>query len=235
MDDLSAALSQIGRLSRKDSLSDRIYFDLKTRLQRCEIGPDLRLQDHAIAAHYGTSRLPAREALLRLVNEGYLTATHRGYKPVSLSLQDIREIFEVRQLIEPQAAANAARNMTKAEEAHLTAAYLSARSAIEKGDGQRLISAKIDFRAAWLKAVRNERLAATITRFSDHVQAVRLATLVDAGVQQIVAIDLEALYHAFIARNPEAAAAQIHLMLGAEQAFLSVRRAEIAAEAATAI
>ena len=58
------------RLSKQDSLSERIYLDLRGRLQRCEIEPDGRLVDLEIANSYGTSRMPAREALLRLANAG---------------------------------------------------------------------------------------------------------------------------------------------------------------------
>ncbi len=40
--------------------------------------------------------MPAREALLRLANEGYLVGTTRGFVTPRLGLDDIREIFEVR-------------------------------------------------------------------------------------------------------------------------------------------
>jgi hypothetical protein len=56
----------------------------------------------------GTSRMPAREALLRLTNERYLVGTTRGFVTPRLSLEDIRDIFAVRLLLEPRAAANAA-------------------------------------------------------------------------------------------------------------------------------
>ena len=87
------------RLTKPDSLSERIYGDLRGRLQRCEIGPEDRLVDTEIAIAYGTSRMPVREALLRLANEGYLVGTTRGFTVPRLSLDDIREIFEVRRLL----------------------------------------------------------------------------------------------------------------------------------------
>ena len=57
-------------LIRQGSLGERVYLELRERLQRCEIGPDQRLVDVEIAATYGVSRMPARVALLRLANEG---------------------------------------------------------------------------------------------------------------------------------------------------------------------
>ena len=63
-------LDGIRHLSRRDSLSERIYFELRGRVQRSEVAPDFRFVDVDIATEYGTSRMPAREALLRLANEG---------------------------------------------------------------------------------------------------------------------------------------------------------------------
>ncbi len=187
------------KLVRRDSLSDRIYLDVRQRLQRGAIAPDDRLVDLELAAEYGTSRMPAREALLRLANEGYLVGTTRGFVTPRLSLEDIREIFEVRRLLEPRAAANAARDLTAADEAKLTEAINEARAAIAGNDVERLILANIAFRAAWLDAVRNRRLADTIARFVDHVQTVRLGTLVDLRTRSVVSEGLEGLYRAFCA------------------------------------
>ncbi len=223
------------RLPRNDNLSERIYLDLRTRLQRCEIDQDGRLVDVEIAAEYGTSRMPAREALLRLANEGYLVGTTRGFVTPRLSLEDIRDIFEVRKLLEPRAAANAARDLSRADQDRLTAAIVEARAAAASDDIERLILSNIAFRAAWLGAVRNERLATTIARFVDHVQTVRLGTLIDPKTRAVVAAGLEGLYRAFLDRDAKAAAAHMFdFMEAAEQAFFSVRKAELERESGPA-
>ena len=138
------------RLTKPDSLSERIYGDLRGRLQRCEIGPEDRLVDTEIAIAYGTSRMPVREALLRLANEGYLVGTTRGFTVPRLSLDDIREIFEVRRLLEPRAAANAARDLDDATRRELTTAIQEARQAVRDDDVDQLILSNSRFRAAWL-------------------------------------------------------------------------------------
>jgi DNA-binding GntR family transcriptional regulator len=225
---LTASSEIVSRLSKPDSLSERIYSDLRQRLQRCEIGPDDRLVDTEIAAAYGTSRMPVREALLRLANEGYLVGTTRGFIVPRLTLEDIRDIFEVRKLLEPQAAANAARDLDNATEKALTQAIAEARRAAEADDVERLIAANIRFRAAWLGAVHNARLANTIARFVDHVQTVRLGTLRAPLTRKVVADGLEGLYDAFVRRDPSAAAKRMAtFMAAAEEAFFTVRKAEL--------
>jgi DNA-binding GntR family transcriptional regulator len=218
----------VRRPVRRDSLSDRIYLDLRQRLQRGAISPDDRLVDLELAANYGTSRMPARKALLRLANEGYLIDTSLGFVTPRLSLEDIGEIFEVRRLLEPRAAANAGRDRTPVDEAKLTAAITEAQAASRRHDIERPILANIAFRAAWLGAVRNRRLAETIAHFVDHVQTVRLGTLADPKTRSVVSHGLEGPYEAF--RSRDAAAAHDHMaafMAAAEQAFFTVRKAEI--------
>jgi DNA-binding GntR family transcriptional regulator len=210
-------------VSKPESLRERIYLDLRRRLQRSEIGPNDRLVDTEIAAAYGASRMPAREALMRLVHEGYLTGSTRGFVIPALSLSDVLEIFEIRRLLEPRAAALAARDLTEAAAAALTAALEDARAAEAKADVEALILANIAFRSAWLGAVRNARLAATIARFVDQVQAVRLSTLRDAATRRVVLAGLVRLHDAFLRRDAVAAADRMaEFVAAAERAFLAL-------------
>jgi DNA-binding GntR family transcriptional regulator len=220
------------RLARPDSFSERVYLDLRTRLQRSEIEPDRRLVDVEIAASYGISRMPAREALLRLSNEGYLIGTTRGFMIPRLSLEDIRDIFEIRKQLEPHAAANAAREMDEAVRAKLGEAMRKARAAAASDSVDDLILANIDFRQAWLSALRNERLIATIGRFADHVQTIRLSTLRDPQTRAVVVAGLEGLHDAFMRGDPKATRQRMARFIeAAERAYFQVKRTELAANA----
>jgi DNA-binding GntR family transcriptional regulator len=211
--------------AKSNSLSEKIYAELRNRLRHGLIGPHDRLVDIEIAAAYGTSRMPAREALLRLVSEGYLIGTSRGFVIPRLSLNDIADIFEVRKLLEPRAAANAARDLDAAAFDSLGKALKRARSAQRDDNPDELILAVMAFRAAWLNAVKNVRLANTIARFIDHVQTVRLETMGDPTVRRNVVEGLEGLYEAFSNRDPIAAADRMSAFMGAvEQTYFSARK-----------
>lgn len=202
------------------SLSSQIHTDLLARIQNGEIGPEDRLVDIGIAQEMGVSRMPVREALLRLANDGYVTSTTRGFMLSRLEHEDITDIFEVRRLIEPRAAANAARDLTAADHAVLTAALEDARAAIAARDITRLAQANVVFRHTWLGAVRNTRLAETISRFADQVQFIRGVTLDDPHVQQIVLVGLTRLHAAFLARDAMATAdAMTDFLVNAQQAY----------------
>jgi DNA-binding GntR family transcriptional regulator len=221
----NGGIPQSNRLKKPGSLRERIYSDLRVRLQRCEFGPDDRLVDVDVAATYGTSRMPVREALLQLVNDGFLVGTTRGFVIPTLMLEDIREIFEVRKLLEPRAAAHAARDLDRKAETALTKAIGEARAAVAAGEVERLIMANIDFRTGWLACVHNKRLATTIARFVDHVQTVRLETLRRTPTQKVVIDGLEDLYAAFMDRDPINAGDRMAAFIGAaEQAFFAARK-----------
>lgn len=215
---------------KADSLRTQIYQDLRRRLQRGEFGPGDRLVDVAIAEAMGVSRMPAREALLQLMNEGYLVATTRGFTLPALTPSDIADIFEVRKLLEPRAAANAARDLAPDAEARLAEALDAARGAVTQGDAVELALANVAFRQTWLGAVRNKRLAATISRFADHVQVVRFGTLHHKATQPIVLGGLEGLLDAFTRRDSVAALDRMTaFIVEAEKSFYAVQRAQDAA------
>ena len=210
-------------LKRQESLGEQIYAGLRTRLKRGDFPPGHRLVDVDLAASYGTSRMPVREALLRLVTEGYLVGTMRGFAVPHLSAEDIHDIFEVRRRLEPYAAGCAARDLTDTALARLAAALEQARQAQASEDLAAIFAANITFRDTWLGVIRNQRLTETISRFADHVQAVRLTTLPDKAVRKVVLAGLEGLYEAFAKRDAALAERRMKaFMTQAEKTFFRV-------------
>ncbi len=81
---------------------------------------------------------------------------------------------------------------------------------------------------AWLGRVRNKRLAATIARFVDHVQTVRLSTLSNAQTRQVVLDGLIRLHQALVRRDEAGArACMAEFMQEAEHAYFTIRKAEL--------
>jgi DNA-binding GntR family transcriptional regulator len=75
--------------------------------------PGERLLIDEIAAHFGISKIPVREAVKALVTSGWLESTpRRGTYVRTLSEQELREVFEMRRMLEPYAARKAAERRT---------------------------------------------------------------------------------------------------------------------------
>jgi DNA-binding GntR family transcriptional regulator len=214
------------------SLRSQIHSDLRRRLQRAEFGAGHRFVDTEVATEYGTSRMPAREALMALASQGFLRQTSRGFVVPQLSPQDIRDIFAVRKLLEPEAAASAAQSLDEAGIADLQAACDMARAACARDDAVGLMEANIAFRAVWLAAVSNRRLVEAIEGFRSHIQTVRIATLRRPATRVVVLDGIEGLSAAFAARDPDAVRARMLAFMNAaeEEFFLAVRAEELEAD-----
>ncbi|MEU3773458.1 GntR family transcriptional regulator [Streptomyces sp. NPDC032472] len=79
--------------------------------------PGGRLTEEVLARRYGVSRVPVREALRTLESEGFVTTRrHAGACVAEPTEQEAADLLELRMLLEPLAAARAARRRT---EAHL--------------------------------------------------------------------------------------------------------------------
>lgn len=204
----------------------RIYEDLLGRIQRGEIGRDARLVDTALAAERGVSRMPVREALMRLVAEGYLVGTSRGFMLPDLSEQTVLEVFELRRLLEPHAAATAAQALDGPGRAALAAAVRAAEAALAAGDLTGFYRASQAFRDGWLAAVPNRELQATIHRYLIQVQAVRMATMRDAPTQRVILEGQKELLEAFLRGDAvRAAHAMLRFVLAGESAYRALARA----------
>lgn len=186
---------------RATTLMESIYQDILGQLQSDQIGENERLLDYEIAKEFECTRMPVRQALLRLVNEGYLVATTRGFVIPVLSQVDVREIFEMRRLLEPAAAAAAALAMGEAQLKALQAAARKCKRGYERGDAALLMEGNIEFRQTWMSAVQNSRLRNSILRFSDHSRQVRIATREKAETGRMVSEDVQAIMQGFLERD----------------------------------
>ena len=86
-------------------LSDRVHHELKRRLTLWEYLPGTRMGEEALAAEFGVSRTPVRDALRRLVQEGFLEDTEgwTGYRVPMPDLPRMEELYEVRLSLEQAA------------------------------------------------------------------------------------------------------------------------------------
>jgi DNA-binding GntR family transcriptional regulator len=95
--------------SRARSLTEQVYETLKEEILQARRPPGGVLLEPELAERYGISKTPVREALRLLLQDGWVMVMPRkGYLVRPVRLGDIREIFEVRQMLEPVMAGRAA-------------------------------------------------------------------------------------------------------------------------------
>lgn len=93
-------------VARHDTrLINGVYDRLRSAIVNGEIGPETRLLQQQLAVSLGVSRTPLREALLRLERDGFLySVPNRGMFVRGLTIEEIGELYQLRELLEPVAA-----------------------------------------------------------------------------------------------------------------------------------
>lgn len=86
------------------------YLELKRRILTLELAPREAFTESEVAAVLGTSKSPVREALARLRRDGLVESAPRsGYRVSPMTVKDARDLFNLRTILEAEAAALAAR------------------------------------------------------------------------------------------------------------------------------
>jgi DNA-binding GntR family transcriptional regulator len=95
---------------RRPMLTDSVYDEIRQRLVDHDVEPGSKLNITALAAQLDVSPTPVREALARLEADGLVVKRSlAGYTAAPLlSGKDFDDLFEMRLLLEPAAAARAA-------------------------------------------------------------------------------------------------------------------------------
>lgn len=102
------------------TLADRVFSRLQDDIVLGALPPGTKLGETELAARYGVSRGPLREAIRRLESRKLLERVpHVGTRVASLKASDLIEIYRVREALEGMAARLAAENMTDDDVASL--------------------------------------------------------------------------------------------------------------------
>jgi DNA-binding GntR family transcriptional regulator len=113
-------------------VSERVYAALHEMILRRELEPNARLVELRLAALFGVSRTPVREALKRLSAEGLIVLDpQRGMVVRGIDATELAEINEIRGVLESFAARLAATRVTQRQLAQLRAATRRLRSSVE--------------------------------------------------------------------------------------------------------
>jgi len=89
---------------------------LRDEIQSGKLAAGTSLHQADLAARFGVSRIPVREALRQLESDGVIVyVTNRGAAVASFSSDEVKERFDIRRVLEPMALRLAMKNMSAAD------------------------------------------------------------------------------------------------------------------------
>jgi len=108
-------------IKRPPRLGEEVYNAIYAQLMSLKIPPGGRISVDNLVRELGVSQTPIREALSRLEAQGLVLKTHLvGYSAASqMDRRRFEQLYELRMLLEPYAAAQAAQHMSDAAIANL--------------------------------------------------------------------------------------------------------------------
>ena len=108
------ALQQI-KTRAAENLSTRVYSQIKNLILSNEVMPGQKLHHQHLSERLGVSRTPVREALTRLVQEGYVSfLPNRGFTCKEIRMQEAEELYDLREAMEAFAVERATAQLTQA-------------------------------------------------------------------------------------------------------------------------
>ena len=117
------------------------------------ISPGTKLVERDLAESFGISRAPVRDALIELEEQGLVVTKPNGRYVIELSERDIRELFQVRLVVEALATDLATQHISPAGGAELSAKLQEMSEALPKRDYRAFIDSDVGIhRLIWRMA-----------------------------------------------------------------------------------
>ena len=183
-----------------------MYVEIKHRIVHGIFAPGAPLCEAELARQLRASRTPVREALSRLIEEGYVERVPgRGYLVTPITVTLIQNIFDVRRLLEGAAAARAAQFADATAIARLRELAEFEYQAGDAAGFRKAAEANGAFHLALAQAGRNAIIADLVRHCLDQVTRIISLGIDYAPLQQSASGEHEAVVDAIERRDPEGA------------------------------
>lgn len=179
------------------TLVDLAHATLRQRILNGELAPGSRLDHEAEAQRLSVSRMPIREALRRLENEGLVEIqSHRAVYVRALSAADLEELYVLRIALEGTAARLGAERLDDARLDRMRNMLPVMAEIVAREDRPAWLAADGQFHETLYAAAGHPRLLAVITGLREEASRYRLVGLAQARELRIGLEDHHAIVEA---------------------------------------
>jgi DNA-binding GntR family transcriptional regulator len=190
-------LKGIRPVGKPRSVGDAVYDALKGAIIKGDLAPGQRLIEHQLSLQLKTSRIPIREAIKKLEQEGLVEKLHRrGFIVKSISQGEIEETFGIRAVLESYAAYLATERLTDVLIRKLEASIQDYRDGLASNDVETMMIANTQFHETIYRASGSQKLYTLINNFRDYISRYRKALLVSPNFARISLEDHVQMMHA---------------------------------------
>jgi len=185
----------------------QVESDLRHAILTGDQPPGTGIPIDEVAAFFGVSAIPVREALKTLLGEGLVEhKPHVGYSVAKLTFLEFRELYDVRQALESAALRASTANATAADHQNVRAIHEA--SAVESGDEREYGAATRRFHFALIAPSGMHRLIRMYESAWNITEPARPMSRVPAHERAAFHADHSRMVAAFVARDADALIAE---------------------------
>ena len=196
-------------------LRDVVFNTLRQGILTGELKPGERLMEIHLAKKLGVSRTPIREAIRMLELEGLVTMIpRRGAEVARISREDIRDVLEVRLVLDSLATKLACKRITEEQKEELKKAADGFVRATGTGDVTAIAQADVRFHDVILAASHNKRLVQMVNNLAERIYRYRLEYIKDSANHERLIEEHTKIMNCVISGDEGSAciAAEIHIV-----------------------
>ncbi|UOW01947.1 GntR family transcriptional regulator [Agrococcus sp. SCSIO52902] len=212
---VGAALAGASRLQPGTSLREQVEESLASQIIAGMLEPGTVLTAPTLAAQYGVSATPVREALLTLQRRGFLEPLrNKGFRVTDVSLHELRQLAEVRQLLECPPMRELAGHLPESARAELQSLADEIVASGQEGRLQDYLSADTRFHLLLIDLVGNDHLTRIVRDLRQQTRLGGLAALSESRLLAESAAEHHELLALLVRGDGEAAEALMRRHIG---------------------
>jgi DNA-binding GntR family transcriptional regulator len=213
-------------LNRPDSLRGQVVNILREAITSGRFEPGEKLVERELCEKLGISRTSLREALRQLEAEKLITnRLHRGPAVAVMSLEEARDLYAIRALLESYAVFEFAQRASDDQVRLLGRTVESLHEAAATGDKKKLLLAKAEFYDVILGGCGNELVKEMLIGMLSRINLLRATSFSRPDRLRQSLKEIDQLFELIERRDAPAAqeAAKLHI-INAQQAALAVMK-----------
>lgn len=207
--------SAIQRLAPASSLRESVQDSLTSAIISGELAPGTLVSVPTLAAQFGVSGTPVREAMLNLEKLGFVRAMrNKGFRVTEVSEQDLRNLVQVRRWLEAPAMRIVAKKLAGSPVGELAALAHTISAAALRSDFRDYLTSDLAFHLALLGLTENRQLVEVVAELRRRTRLVGLVTLSNTIELEISAKEHHALLELLVAGKGEEAESLMDTHIG---------------------
>ncbi len=159
----------------RTSLAEQAYEVIKRMILELKLEPGEPITEAKLAAMLGISKSPIRTALVHLQRDGLVVITPFKETVVAeLRVEDVRDIYEARSLIEPYVVEQVVPRLTEDDLVDLEQILERARAALSSGDYPTFFQINREFHEYFVEKHGNKQLISFLATIDSQMHRIRM-------------------------------------------------------------